>query len=136
MDLGCGIGKITSLLSHGIGNQGNVTGVDYSEELIKFANQNYKKENIEFLLGDINKLDFPSESFDWIWSMDTIWAGPKQFGCPVKEPDHAINQLYKFLKPGGVIYLLYWTSQKLIPGYPLLEANLNSSISGVLFGPQ
>jgi demethylmenaquinone methyltransferase / 2-methoxy-6-polyprenyl-1,4-benzoquinol methylase len=61
--------------------------------------------------------------------MDTIWAGPKKYGCPAEKPDEILNQLYKILKPGGKIYLAFWSSQKLLPGYPLLEARLNASTS-------
>jgi hypothetical protein len=30
-------------------------------------------------------------------------------------------------KPGGTIALLFWSSQRLLPGYPLLEARLNAT---------
>ena len=61
--------------------------------------------------------------------MDTIWIGPEQFGCPSQDPAHILDQFYNILKPGGKIYLLFWTSQKILPGYPLLEARLNAATS-------
>lgn len=36
------------------------------------------------------------------------------------------------VKPGGSINLLGWSSQQLLPGYPLLEARLNGTCSGYL----
>jgi demethylmenaquinone methyltransferase/2-methoxy-6-polyprenyl-1,4-benzoquinol methylase len=33
------------------------------------------------------------------------------------------------VKPGGRVALLAWTSQQLLPGYPLLEAQLNATCS-------
>ena len=36
------------------------------------------------------------------------------------------------LRPGGSLILLGWTSQGLLPGYPLLEARLNATCSGYL----
>ncbi len=129
LDVGCGIGQITNLLSNYIGQNGNITGLDYSSDLIEYAKHHFKKENTEFLQGDINNLQLPLNTYDWIWIMDTLWVGPEEFGCPAKEPDKILNKLYQMLKPGGKIYLLYWTAQRLLPGYPLLEASLNASAS-------
>ncbi|MGD8782074.1 MAG: class I SAM-dependent methyltransferase [Ignavibacteria bacterium] len=129
IDIGCGIGNITNFLVKKISLNGKLIGLDYSAEMINYAKKNLTSKNVEFLQGNINNIDFPSNSFDWIWSMDTIWAGPNEFGCPTEEPDKIINQLYQILKPGGKIYLLFWTSQKFLPGYPLLEARLNASTS-------
>jgi demethylmenaquinone methyltransferase/2-methoxy-6-polyprenyl-1,4-benzoquinol methylase len=38
-----------------------------------------------------------------------------------------IEELARVVKPGGKIALLFWSSQKLLPGYPLLEAELNAT---------
>ena len=129
IDIGCGIGRITRLLANKIGLKEKLTGLDFSNDFLNYARKNSKHENIEFIQGDINRLQLQPHSFDWIWSMDTVWAGSKEFGCPAETPDEILNQMYRILKPGGKIYLLFWTSQKLLPGYPLLEARLNTSTS-------
>ena len=36
------------------------------------------------------------------------------------------------VKPGGEVILLGWSSQQLLPGYPLLEARLNATCSGYI----
>lgn len=38
-----------------------------------------------------------------------------------------VNELVRVAKPGGITALLFWSSQKLLPGYPLLEARLNAT---------
>lgn len=38
----------------------------------------------------------------------------------------------RVVKPGGSINLLGWSSQQLLPGYPLFEARLNGTCSGYL----
>jgi ubiquinone/menaquinone biosynthesis C-methylase UbiE len=129
IDIGCGIGRITALLSKKIGLSKELIGLDFSEEMINYARKNSIQENVTFIQGDVNHLQFNPNSFDWIWSMDTMWAGPKEFGCPTEEPDQIFHRLYRILKPGGKIYLSYWSSQKILPGYPLLEARLNASLS-------
>lgn len=129
IDVGCGIGRITKLLSNKIGLNKELIGLDFSDDKINYAKKNSRGNYIKFIQGNVNKLEYNPNSFDWIWSMDTIWIGSKEFGCPAKEPDHILNQLYKILKPGGKIYLVFWSSQKILPGYPFLEARLNASTS-------
>jgi len=63
LDFGCGVGRITNLLSE-YGN--NIYGIDISEEHLKIARSNVKKNNIIFLNYDedynfpkiINNIDF------------------------------------------------------------------------------
>ncbi len=129
IDMGCGIGRITRLIYGKKRLRKELIGLDFSHDMIKYAGKNSTHENVKFVQGDINHLTFEPDTFDWIWSMDTAWAGPEEFGCPAKEPDHILNQFYKILKPGGKIYLLFWSSQKFLQGYPLLEARLNASTS-------
>ncbi len=126
IDIGCGIGSITKLLAERISAEGSILGLDYSSEFINHA-INHRPKNIKFVQGDINHLELPENSFDWIWSMDTVWAGPEEYGCPAEKPDAILRQFHETLKPGGTVNLLFWSSQKLLPGYPLLEGRLNSS---------
>jgi ubiquinone/menaquinone biosynthesis C-methylase UbiE len=125
LDAGCGIGFFTKILAKFIGSFGTVIGVDVSKEFISYANSN-KFPNIQFDEGDINSLYYKDNSFDWIWSADTVWPGPKEIGCPTRDISTIIKQFYRVLKPRGKIIILYWTSQKFLPGYPLLEARLNT----------
>jgi demethylmenaquinone methyltransferase/2-methoxy-6-polyprenyl-1,4-benzoquinol methylase len=125
LDAGCGFGTITKLLSR----YGHVTGLDLSEVFIEYAVKYNKTENTDFTAGDINSLTFDKETFDWIWSVDTVWIGPEELGCPAEEPPGILKGFHRVLKPGGILYLLFWSSQKLLPGYPLLEASLNTSSS-------
>jgi demethylmenaquinone methyltransferase/2-methoxy-6-polyprenyl-1,4-benzoquinol methylase len=41
-----------------------------------------------------------------------------------------LQELLRVVKPGGDVVLLGWSSQQLLPGYPLLEARLNATCSG------
>jgi hypothetical protein len=35
------------------------------------------------------------------------------------------------VRPGGSVAVLLWSSQQLLPGYPLLEARLNATTAGI-----
>lgn len=127
VDLGCGTGQISQQISDHYGPDTHIIGMDYSQEMIDYATIHSHNANVQYIKGDINKLPFDPDTYDWIWCMDTAWAGPEEYGCPALYPDKMLAGMKKILKPGGTINLSYWTSQKLLPGYPLLEARLDAS---------
>jgi hypothetical protein len=43
-----------------------------------------------------------------------------------------LQELMRVAKPGGSIIILAWSSQQVLPGYPLLEARLNATCSSYL----
>jgi ubiquinone/menaquinone biosynthesis C-methylase UbiE len=130
LDAACGIGNISKLLAKELGNNATITGIDISDEFLNYANNSIKntilQDQITFLKEDINNLSFNDNSFDCIFSVDTVWPGPKNFGCPCEDPLPIIKEFYKVVKPGGKIALLFWSGQKLLSGFPVLEARLNS----------
>lgn len=113
-----------------------ITGFDIAEGHIEFAKQKLDKEGLaqscEFVTGDINKLGFANNTFDLIWCCDGLWPGPKEMGCPAAEPYSILSEMVRVTKPGGKIAILFWTSQKLLPGYPILEATLNATNSALI----
>ena len=42
---------------------------------------------------------------------------------------NTIKEFYRVIKPGGSIFILFWSSQKLLAGYPIIEAKLNTTSS-------
>ncbi len=129
LDAGCGMGSVTKLLTEAIGNKVHIIGLDRSKEFIYYAAGNNRSDNLQFMEGDINSLQFDDNTFDWIWCIDTLWPGPEEFGCPAEDPIKIVDEFYRVIKPGGYLFLLYWSSQKLLTGYPLLEARLNTTSS-------
>lgn len=129
LDAGCGIGSTTKMLSESVGKNGHVIGLDLSKDFIHYAKKNNITNNIHFIEGDVNSLSFDDNSFNWVWSADTIWPGPKELGCPAEDPVKIVKEFYRVIKPGGSVFILFWSSQKLLAGYPILEARLNTSSS-------
>ena len=60
VDFGCGVGRITNLLSE-FGE--NIYGIDISESHLKIARDNIKKDNIQFIGYDDNN-NFPIELYN------------------------------------------------------------------------
>jgi demethylmenaquinone methyltransferase/2-methoxy-6-polyprenyl-1,4-benzoquinol methylase len=129
LDAGCGIGLQTLLLAEAVGAQGHVTGLDLLPELLTYGEDLAAKadctERVTFRAGDISCLPFTDNSFDWVWSTDCI-------GYPAGKLEPLLQELMRVIKPGGRVILLGWSSQQLLPGYPLLEARLNATCSGYI----
>ncbi|MBM4464163.1 MAG: class I SAM-dependent methyltransferase [Chloroflexi bacterium] len=127
LDAGCGIGTHTLWLAEAVSPDGHVTGVDISPECLARAEEivgsSELAEAVSFQYGDMNDLPFEDDAFDWVWNVDTLW--------PVggKDPRPLVNELVRVVKPGGTLAILFWSSQRLLPGYPLLEARLNATLA-------
>jgi SAM-dependent methyltransferase len=128
LDAGCGIGLQALLLAETVGPAGHITGLDLSPELLVYAKDIVKKagltERITFREGDVNKLPFDDDAFDWAWSVDCVGYAPI-------EPLPLVKELRRVVKPGGSVAILAWSSEKLLPGHPLLEARLNATSAGI-----
>jgi demethylmenaquinone methyltransferase/2-methoxy-6-polyprenyl-1,4-benzoquinol methylase len=107
---------------------GHVTGLDLSPELLaraqEIAAQAGLSERISFREGDVRQLPFDDDTFDWAWSVDCVGYAPL-------EPLPMVRELARVVKPGGSMAILAWSSETLLPGYPLLEARLTATSAGI-----
>lgn len=128
LDAGCGIGLQALLLAEAVGPAGHVTGLDVSAEFLVCAREMVEKvglsKQISFRKGDVNELPFDDDTFDWAWSADCVGYAPL-------DPLPLVRELARVVKPGGVVAIIAWSSEKLLPGYPLLEAHLNATSAGI-----
>jgi SAM-dependent methyltransferase len=68
LDGGCGSGKTTSVIHEMVHPGGSVVGIDFAEDRIRFASQQYgNKSGIEFRLMDIRQSLDELGRFDFIW---------------------------------------------------------------------
>ena len=128
LDAGCGIGNHTIWLAQAVGPEGYVTGLDLSTEFLALAGRATKDASLEgqisFQQGDITRLQFDDSTFDWVWSVDcAAYIG--------KEPASTIRELTRVVRPGGIVSIMFWSSQRLLPGYPWLEAKLDATSVGL-----
>ncbi|MEA1965781.1 MAG: class I SAM-dependent methyltransferase [Euryarchaeota archaeon] len=128
LDVGCGIGLQAIILAEAVGETGQVTGVDLSPEFLVYARSIAEKagisEQVSFQEGDMNNLQFDDDAFDWVWSANCAGYSPG-------EPLPLLKELARVVKSGGSVIILAWSSQQLLPGYPVLEAHLNATSSGI-----
>ncbi len=128
LDAGCGIGLQCPLFVKEVGLTGHVTGLDVSSEMIthgqEIAREAGLSEQLSFQKGDVSNLPFENNSFDWVWSSDCV-------GYPTGEPLSLLKELARVVKPGGIVAIAGWSSEKLLPGYPRLETLLGATSSGI-----
>lgn len=128
LDAGCGIGLQALLLADAVGPAGHITGLDLAPELLDYAREIGEKaglsERISFWEGDVRELPFGADAFDWAWSSNCVGYAPL-------EPLPLLQELSRVVKPGGSVIILAWSSERLLPGYPLLEARLGATSSGI-----
>jgi 2-polyprenyl-3-methyl-5-hydroxy-6-metoxy-1,4-benzoquinol methylase len=94
LDGACGSGYGSAIMSS---NGANIMGIDAHHEAIKFANQHYAGKSVEFMVGEIGKLEFLDASFDVIVSIETLEHLPNAI-C--REYLHDIGC---WLKKGGIL---------------------------------
>jgi SAM-dependent methyltransferase len=100
LDAGCGPGVTTSILHEMIQPDGEIMGIDYSEDRINYAQQKYGQNNgIYFEVHDIR------DNMDHIGLFDLIWV---RFVLEYnrKESLDIVRNLTTYLKPGGRLCLL------------------------------
>lgn len=96
LDLGSGAGNDCFVTRAIVGETGKVTGLDMTEPMILKARQNCAKlkfSNVEFVLGDIEKMPFEEEIFDVVISNCVLNLVP--------DKTKAFREIFKVLKRGG-----------------------------------
>jgi demethylmenaquinone methyltransferase/2-methoxy-6-polyprenyl-1,4-benzoquinol methylase len=139
LDAGCGLGNNTLWLAEAVSPDGHVTGMDISEEGLSRAKEKLKgsdlSKQVSFEIGNIFDLPFEDKTFDWVWSSDVLYLWLMGDEGSLQKPQVVMKELARVVRPGGKVALFFWSSQKLLPGYPLLEARLNATKSACFAGP-
>lgn len=100
LDLGSGAGFDAFLAARKLGNTGRVIGVDMTKKMVERARENAKKygyKNVEFKLGDIEKLPIDDSSVDVIISNCVINLAPNK--------QTVFKEAFRVLKPSGRMYV-------------------------------
>jgi|GEM_PF-350321 len=99
VDVGCGLGYLGTLYWQYFGKGGKYCGVDVSPKLItqakKMSKDWAKGGKTEFKVGDAYKLPYPDNYADVVMCQTLLMH--------LAEPQKAVNEMYRILKPGGAI---------------------------------
>jgi SAM-dependent methyltransferase len=96
LDLGCGAGFDVFLAANQVGKKGRVIGVDMTPEMVEAGQEhakNGKYKNVEFRVGDMEKLPVEDGAVDVIISNCSINLVPDKM--------KVFNEAFRALKTGG-----------------------------------
>jgi SAM-dependent methyltransferase len=106
LDLGSGAGTDSLVAAQMVGEQGRVTGIDMTPEMLakaRSAAATMGVGNVEFVEGEAERLPFADASFDVVVSNGVIDLIP--------DKDAVFAELYRVLAPGGRIQIADVTIQ-------------------------
>jgi SAM-dependent methyltransferase len=107
LDLGSGAGTDSLVAAQMVGDEGAVTGIDMTSQMVAKARAAAKLAgiaNVSFVEGDAEHLPFPPASFDVVISNGVIDLIP--------DKDAVFGELYRVLAPGGRIQIADVTIQQ------------------------
>jgi ubiquinone/menaquinone biosynthesis C-methylase UbiE len=105
LDVGTGTGVLIPFLLQAIGPSGSITAIDFAEKMVQICSSKHSDlKNVTVKLHDVEEEDLPSESFDAVTC----------FGLfpHLKKKEKALHNLYRALKPGGILIIAHALSSK------------------------
>lgn len=100
LDLGCGTGKISRSIGRFV-TAGSVLGIDRSPTMVVAAQASpelQEMHNIRFQVGDSEKLDLPTASFNFVYA--------RLLFQHLRDPQLTLSEIRRVLKPGGIVCLV------------------------------
>jgi SAM-dependent methyltransferase len=127
LDIGCGPGGITDLLSARVGPTGGVIGLDRDEAFLEHA-RGGARGNVEFRRGDAYGSDLPSGSFDLVHM--------RFVASTAGNPERILAEAKRLARPGGIVALQEPDGSTLNcdpphPAWDQLKAALLAAFKGV-----
>ena len=106
LDIGCSIGYLTTYYALKI-PESSFIGIDFAFESVKKANNMKKKlnlNNIDFMVRDMNKINYPNKYFDCIVDTQSIYYS--------KDYLKTFNHLRKILSDNGILITIPGIGEK------------------------
>jgi ubiquinone/menaquinone biosynthesis C-methylase UbiE len=97
LDIGCGLGETTKLLTRFMAIDGECIGLDSDLALIEIARrQDWVGRRVSFQQGDATDLPFDDKSFDFVFTRYCLMH--------LSSPVNAIRDMLRVTKPGGTVF--------------------------------
>ena len=110
LDVGCGAGHTSLLMSRLVSRTGHVLGMDISEDIVNTCNRKIKSNdsNLRFIVGDLYDSKLDESSFDFVYSRFLFQHLPN----PIKVVERVLE-----LADGGIVA---WKNWIMVYGCPTL----------------
>ncbi len=130
LDVGCGTGAVSRVLSQTVGSGGTVEGIDLAPGMLAHA-QGLGLSNAQFQVGDATDLPYEDARFDAAVSQQAV-----QF---VPDWPKAVAEMHRVVRPGGRLGIACWTAREdqpwLMPVFEMLEARGWDAVRAALSVP-
>jgi SAM-dependent methyltransferase len=111
LDVGCGTGSLTTALAEHSA-LGEIVGIDMAEPYLEFTRRHLAHPRVRLELGDACSLPYSDHTFDRALSLLVL-----QF---VPEPELALREMQRVVRPGGTIAAAVWDSFGGLPAIRML----------------
>ncbi|WP_394232785.1 demethylmenaquinone methyltransferase [Niallia oryzisoli] len=112
LDVCCGTADWTIALAEAVGPEGEVIGLDFSQNMLKVGREKVRHlQQVELVHGNAMELPFPDNSFDYV----TIGFGLRN----VPDVMQVLKEMHRVVRPGGMVVCLE-TSQPTLFGFKQL----------------
>ncbi len=108
LEIGCGTGSLLKTIADKLEN-GLIEGIDFSKTMISIANrknkQHIRNKRVVIRHGSFEELQFKNNSFDKIFSVNTIYFW--------EDPVFTISKVFDLLKANGMLVLGFYNKEEL-----------------------
>ena len=111
LDVACGTGASAIPAAERVGPAGSVLAIDLAERLLELGRAKSEKldlTNIEFRLGDMERLGLPNASFDAVICVFGIFF--------LDDMATGMRELWRMVRPGGQLAITTWGPRVFEPG--------------------
>ncbi len=107
IDVACGTGALAITVSHHIGAEGTIAGIDINEGMLNIARS--KSSSVKWINAPAEALPFEDDNFN---------CAVSQFGLMYFEnQENAIREMMRVLRPGGSLAVVVWDELEHNPGF-------------------
>lgn len=111
LDVGCGGGNVTTLVSEMVGPGGNVVGIDFDEEIIALNKQDLIKSgitNVTYEVKDVYNISY-TDKFDFVYARFIL--------SHLEFPMKVLQRMAQSTKPGGkvMVWDIHFSAQLCYP---------------------
>jgi len=103
LDLGCGTGNLTALLTERLSHTGCVVAVDFSGRMLSRARTKVKDPRVSWVVADAHTLPLADASVDRVFCF-SAWPH-------FDDPDRVAEGIARVLRPGGRLHILHTASR-------------------------